>query len=214
MASFLKSLPRISFAAFYLWLSTLNLLPIANAATPKNANRQVTCQAKKLGYEEALFLYLQKPQGQIQGGGIITLYEDAKLKVLAKGSENWIYVRVIDTNSLAEKDLEGWMVSNSLKCTSNVAQVKPATCQVTGLKSGQLALRITAGGKSTAGLDNGNNVTLLQPHIVSLQDPPTPWVNVRVTNTSNTRVMGREGWISSQYIDCYSNQSNDAINYP
>ncbi|MEA5602620.1 hypothetical protein [Nostoc sp. UHCC 0252] len=214
MANFLKSPPHISFAAFYLWLSTLNLLPIANAATPKSANRQVTCQAKKLGYEEALFLYLQKPQGQIQDGGIITLYEDAKFKVLAKGIENWIYVRVIDTNSLAEKDLEGWMSSNSLKCTGNVAQVKPATCQVTGLKSGQLALRATAGGQSTAGLNNGNNVTLLQPHIVSLQDPPTPWVNVRVTNTSNTRVVGREGWISSQYIDCYSNQSNDAINYP
>ncbi|ODG97091.1 hypothetical protein A4S05_15135 [Nostoc sp. KVJ20] len=214
MVSFLESLPQISFTVFYLWLSTLNLLPIANAATPKNANKQVICEAKKLGYEEALFLYLRKPQGEFEDGGAINIYEDAKLQVLAKGFENWIYVSVIDADNSKEKGLEGWMRSSSLKCTSNLAQVKPALCEVTGLQSGQLALRTTPGGKSTAGLENGNNITLLKPDIVSLQGRPTPWVNVRVTNSSNNRIVGREGWINSQYIDCYSNQSNDAINYP
>ncbi|MFN6464604.1 MAG: hypothetical protein RMZ41_022690 [Nostoc sp. DedVER02] len=214
MASFFESLPHLSFAAFYLWISTLNLLPIASAATPKGANRQVTCQTKKLGHEEALFLYLRKPQGEFEDGGAINLYEDAKLKVLAKGIENWIYVSVIDADSSKQKGLEGWMSSSSLKCRGNVAQVKPALCEVTGLKSGQLALRATPGGKSTAGLDNGNNITLLKPDIVSLQGRPTPWVNVRVTNSLNKRIVGREGWINSEYIDCYSNESNDAINYP
>ncbi|MHC0065638.1 hypothetical protein ACWATR_22520 [Nostoc sp. UIC 10890] len=214
MVSFLESLPQISFTVFYLWLSTLDLLPIASAATPKNDNKQVTCQAKKLGYEEALFLYLRKPQGEFEDGGAINIYEDAKLQVLAKGFENWIYVSVIDADNPKEKGLEGWMRSSNLKCTSNLAQVKPALCEVTGLQSGQLALRTTPGGKSTAGLENGNNITLLKPDIVSLQGRPTPWVNVRVTNSSNNRIVGREGWINSQYIDCYSNQSNDAINYP
>jgi hypothetical protein len=214
MASFLKSLPHIPFAVFYLWVSTLNLLPIANAATPKSANRQVTCQAKKLRYEEALWLYLRKPQGEFEDGGAINLYEDAKLKVLAKGVENWIYVSVIDADSPKQKGLEGWMRSGSLKCTGNLAQVKPALCEVTALQSGQLALRATAGGKSKAGLDNSNNIILLKPDIESLQGRPTPWVNVRVTNSSNKRVLGMEGWINSEYIDCYSNESNDAINYP
>jgi hypothetical protein len=214
MVTFFEPIPHISFVAFYLWVSPLNLLPIASAATPKIANRQVTCQAKKLGYEEALFLYLRKPQGEFEDGGAINIYEDAKLQVLAKGVENWIYVSVIDANSPKQKGLEGWMRSSSLKCTGNVAQVKPALCEVTGLQSGQLALRTTPGGKSTAGLENGNNIILLKPDIVSLQGRPTPWVNVRVTNSSNNRIVGREGWINSQYIDCYSNQSNDAINYP
>jgi hypothetical protein len=106
------------------------------------------------------------------------------------------------------------MRSSSLKCTGNVAQVKPALCEVTGLKSGQLALRTTAGGKPQAGLDNGNNITLLKPDVVSLQGRSTPWVNVRVTNSSNKRILGREGRINSEYIDCYSQESNDAINYP
>ncbi|MEH1864923.1 MAG: hypothetical protein V7K69_07920 [Nostoc sp.] len=214
MASFFEPIPQIYFAAFYLWVSTLNFLPIANAATPKNDNRQVTCQAKKLGYEEALLLYLRKPQGEFEDGGAINLYEDAKLKVLAKGVENWIYISVIDANSPKEKGLEGWIRSSSLKCTGNVAQVKPALCEITGLQSGQLALRTTPGGKSTAGLDNGNNIILLKPDIVSLQGRPTPWVKVRVTNSPNNRILGREGWINSQYIDCYSKESNDAINYP
>jgi hypothetical protein len=214
MASFLQSRPLISCAVFYLWVFTLNLLPIANAATPKSTNGQVTCQAKKLGYEEALFFYLRKPQGEFEDGGVINLYEDAKLKVLAKGIENWIYVSVIDADVPNEKGLEGWISSNSLKCTGNLAQIKPAMCEVMGLKSGQLALRATAGGKPKAGLDNGNNVTLLKPDILSRQGRPTPWVNVRVTNSSNNRVVGTEGWINSEYINCYSNQSDDAINYP
>ncbi len=214
MASFFEPIPQIYCAVFYLWVFTLNLLPIASAVTPKSANRQVTCQAKKLGYDEALFLYLRKPQGEFEDGGAINLYEDAKLQILAKGIENWIYVSVIDADNPKEKGLEGWIRSNSLKCSGNVAQVKPALCEVTGLQSGQLALRATAGGKPTAGLDNGNNITLLKPDIVSLQSRPTPWVNVRVTNSPNNRIVGREGWINSQYIDCYSKESNDAINYP
>jgi hypothetical protein len=130
MASFLESLPHLTVAVFYLWISTLNLSPLANAATPKNANRQVTCQAKKLGYEEALVLYLRKPQGDFEDGGAINLYEDAKLKVLAKGIENWIYVSVIDANSPKEKGLEGWMHSTALNCIGNLALVKPAMCEL------------------------------------------------------------------------------------
>ncbi|MBN3909900.1 MAG: hypothetical protein HWQ35_26190 [Nostoc sp. NMS1] len=106
------------------------------------------------------------------------------------------------------------MRSSSLKCSGNVAQVKPALCEVTRLQSGQLALRATPGGKSIAGLDNANNITLLKPDIVSLQGRPTPWVNVRVTNSPNNKILGREGWINSEYIDCYSKESNDAISYP
>ena len=214
MASFLESLPQISFVVSYLWVSTLSLLPIANAATPKTANRPLTCQAKKLGYDEALFLYLRKPQGEFEDGGAINLYEEAKLKVLAKGVENWIYVSVIGADSPKQKGLEGWIRSSSLKCSGNLAQVKPALCEVTGLQSGQLALRATAGGESTTGLDNSNNIILLKPDIESLQGRPTPWVNVRVTNSANNRIVGTQGWINSEYIDCYSKESNNAINYP
>lgn len=214
MANFLESLPRLSFAVFYLLISTVNFSPIAKAGTPKNSQRQVTCQSQKLGYEEALFFYLRKPQGEFEDGGAINLYEDAKFKVLAKGIDNWIYVSIINADNPKEIGLEGWLKSNHLKCNGNLAQVKPAICEVIGLKSGQLALRKTPGGISQAGLDNSNNVTLLQPDILSLSARPTPWVNVRVTNSSNNRILGIEGWVNTEYLNCYSNESNDAINYP
>ncbi|MBD2340911.1 hypothetical protein H6G64_28480 [Calothrix sp. FACHB-156] len=210
-----KLLVRISFV--FLSLGLVNVTPslIANAATANKAQaKKVICQSKKLGYEEALFFYLAKPQQEFESAGVINLYEDARLEVLAKGIENWLYVKVIDSESPKDKFLEGWVSSAALKCNAKIAEVKPAMCEVTGLVKGQLSLRRTPGGKVEAGLDNGNNVTLLMHDISNLNATPTSWIKVRVIPESNPKLANKEGWINSDYVMCYSNQSNDAINFP
>jgi hypothetical protein len=199
-----------------LCLGIVNLAPslIAHAATVKNTQpKKVICQPVKLGYEEALWFTLAKPQQEYDSAGTINLYEDARMEVLARGVDNWLYVKVIASDAPKDIGLEGWVKSVALKCNHNVGQVKPAICEVTGLQSGKLALRTTPGGKSEVGLDNGNNVTLLMHDIPSIGSV-TPWIKVRVDAQSNPKLGGREGWINADYVMCYSQQSNDAINYP
>jgi|GEM_PF-2777204 RNase P/RNase MRP subunit p29 len=210
-----KPLSKISVALFSLVALNLSFLP-AIAATPKQAPPQpaVTCKPKKLGYEEAVWLSLKKPQGEYSEPGTINLYEDAVLQVLAKGIENLLYVRVIGSKSPKDKGLEGWVNANALNCNNKLAKVKPALCEVTGVRSGQLALRATPGGKSKAGLDNANNVDLLKSNINTAQPSTISWIYVRVTNTSNRKIQGMEGWINSDFVICYSNLTNDAISYP
>ena len=69
------------------------------------------------------------------------------------------------------------------------------TCRVVNIQSGQLAVRSSPNGKSKAGLNNGNSVTLLR-------EGSAPWVYVRVMNGPNRAVNGLEGWVNSDYLSC------------
>ena len=71
-----------------------------------------------------------------------------------------------------------------------IAQV---SCSVTGIQTGQLALRFSPNGSSRAGLNNGNVVTLLQRG-------SSPWVYVRVDG--NSRITGLKGWVNGDYLAC------------
>lgn len=77
-----------------------------------------------------------------------------------------------------------------------IAQTPQVFCDVINIKTGQLALRFTPGGKSRAGLNNGNVVKWLR-------DGNSPWVYVRVLQGPNRRVNGLTGWVNSDYLSCY-----------
>lgn len=77
-----------------------------------------------------------------------------------------------------------------------LAQTPQVFCDVINIKTGQLALRFTPGGKSRAGLNNGNVVKWLR-------DGNSPWVYVRVLQGPNRRVNGLTGWVNSDYLSCY-----------
>jgi hypothetical protein len=69
-----------------------------------------------------------------------------------------------------------------------------ATCQVTNIQSGQLALRSSPGGASLAGLDNGNSVVV--------EKKQRQWAYVRVTQSSDRSVTNLQGWVNSSYLAC------------
>ncbi|BAZ41652.1 hypothetical protein NIES4101_76190 [Calothrix sp. NIES-4101] len=67
-------------------------------------------------------------------------------------------------------------------------------CTVTGIQTGQLALRFSPNGKSRAGLNNGNQVVPIQAR--------GNWFYVRVISGPNNRVTGLKGWVNSNYLYC------------
>ena len=78
------------------------------------------------------------------------------------------------------------------------------TCTVTNIQTGQLALRFTPNGRSRAGLDNGNTVTLLR-------EGSAPWVYVRVLQGPNRAINGVEGWVNSDYLNCGQASANSQV---
>ncbi|MBW4609067.1 MAG: hypothetical protein KME22_18130 [Hassallia sp. WJT32-NPBG1] len=74
------------------------------------------------------------------------------------------------------------------------SEVVEAYCSVTGIQTGQLALRLSPNGKSRAGLNNGNTVLPIKSQ--------SNWSYVRVISGPNNRVNGLEGWVNSNYIAC------------
>jgi len=77
-----------------------------------------------------------------------------------------------------------------------LAQADPLQniCIVTNLQQGQLAVRNSPGGQSRAGLDNDNLVEVYQQQ--------GNWSCVRVLSGPNRRVVGIEGWVNSNYLNC------------
>lgn len=91
-------------------------------------------------------------------------------------------------------------VSANPQNTQELLLAQQATCSVTNIQTGQLALRFTPNGRSKAGLDNGNTVALLR-------EGSSPWVYVRVMAGPNSRVNGLEGWVNSNYLNCGSDSA-------
>ncbi|MBD2773869.1 SH3 domain-containing protein [Iningainema tapete] len=67
-------------------------------------------------------------------------------------------------------------------------------CNVTGIQTGQLAVRISPGGKSRAGLNNGNQVRVIREQ--------ANWAYVEVERGPNSQVTGLQGWVNSNYLRC------------
>ncbi|MEC4813439.1 MAG: SH3 domain-containing protein [Scytonema sp. PMC 1069.18] len=67
-------------------------------------------------------------------------------------------------------------------------------CDVTNIKTGQLAVRFSPGGKSKAGLNNGNTVRVIREQ--------GNWAYVAVEQGPNARVNGLQGWVNSNYLHC------------
>lgn len=67
-------------------------------------------------------------------------------------------------------------------------------CDVKDIQTGQLALRFSPGGKSKAGLDNGNSVRVIREQ--------KNWAYVEVERGPNDRVKGLQGWVNSNYLRC------------
>ena len=86
---------------------------------------------------------------------------------------------------------------NSQKSEANqIAQAaEVVNCQVTNIQTGQLALRFSPNGRSRAGLNNGNLVRYISRQGI--------WYYVRVLDGPNSRVNGLEGWVNSNYLECF-----------
>ncbi|MBW4577404.1 MAG: SH3 domain-containing protein [Aphanothece sp. CMT-3BRIN-NPC111] len=128
-----------------------------------------------------------KSKAGLDNGNTVELLHD-------EGSGVWIYVRVINGPNSAVNNLEGWVNSNYLSC-SETSEASHAFCNVSGIQTGQLALRFTPNGKSKAGLDNGNTVELLH-------EDSGVWSYVRVVDGPNSAVNDLEGWVNANYLSC------------
>ena len=76
------------------------------------------------------------------------------------------------------------------------------TCRVTGIRTGQLALRPDPDGKPFAGLNNGNIVEALIGTGKFVRLNGVVWYYVKVVQGPNSQVNGREGWVNSDYLNC------------
>jgi hypothetical protein len=75
--------------------------------------------------------------------------------------------------------------------------VRIYNCEVVNIESGQLALRVSPGGRPFAGLDNGDIVTL-----AGKSQRGRRWVQVTVDNASNSKLNNKSGYVNSNYLSC------------
>lgn len=80
----------------------------------------------------------------------------------------------------------------TLLINAQSASARYGVCYVSGIRTGQLALRFSPNGKSRAGLNNGNAVMPMRYSGI--------WTYVRVVSGPNRRVDGFEGWVNSSYL--------------
>lgn len=72
-------------------------------------------------------------------------------------------------------------------------------CEVTGLRSGQLALRHEPHGEPFAGLNNGN---VVRAYGGTIAPDNSIWDYVKVLDRPNPQVEGYEGYVNSDYLYC------------
>ncbi|NEO85262.1 MAG: SH3 domain-containing protein [Spirulina sp. SIO3F2] len=74
-------------------------------------------------------------------------------------------------------------------------------CNVQDLQSGQLAVRFEPDGEAFAGLDNGDVV-----EVIDLDTPyDAVWYHIRIFESSDPSIEGREGYVNSNYLGCWAN---------
>lgn len=87
----------------------------------------------------------------------------------------------------------GYIYRDQIRLQS--AERYSVACDVVNIQQGQLALRFEPGGRSRAGLDNGNTVRLIERQGI--------WAYVRVLAGESSSVNGLQGWVNSNYLSCY-----------
>ncbi|MEA5469272.1 SH3 domain-containing protein [Spirulina sp. 06S082] len=86
---------------------------------------------------------------------------------------------------------------NSTKSTEEILLSQGRVfCTVARIRTGQLAVRFNPGGESRAGLNNGNTVRLL--------DREGRWAYIRIVDGPTRQLNGVEGWVNSDYLDCWT----------
>ncbi|MEC4807224.1 MAG: hypothetical protein SAJ12_23170 [Jaaginema sp. PMC 1079.18] len=82
-------------------------------------------------------------------------------------------------------------------------------CEVTGIQRGQLAVRPEPAGEPFAGLNNGNTVAAMigSGRWVALDN--VVWYYVHILRGPNSGLNGREGWVNSDYLECYEELNVD-----
>ncbi|MBE9228830.1 SH3 domain-containing protein [Phormidium sp. LEGE 05292] len=163
-------------------------------AIPKNTQaqliaQQTTCSVANIQTGQLALRFT--PNGQSKAG----LDNGNTVALVRKGPNPWVYVRVLAGPNSRVNDLQGWVNSNYLSCSGASSQNTSGACEVVGIETGQLALRFTPNGRSKAGLNNGNTVSLIRAGA-------DPWVYVRVVRGPNGSVNGLEGWVNSNYLNC------------
>ena len=71
-------------------------------------------------------------------------------------------------------------------------------CRVTGIRTGQLALRHESNGTAFAGLSNGDRVQAFGGSPVK----GLIWYSIKVLQGSNPKINGKEGVVNAKYLTC------------
>ena len=185
-----------------LSLLSLSFSPVAfatnsNSVTPQNTRQSSTLIAQQqicsvVNIQSGQLALRRSPGGESRAG----LNNGNTVAFLRRGGEPWAYVRVVKGPNSRVNGLEGWVNANYLSCTqASGGNPSPQVfCDVVNIQTGQLAVRFSPGGRSRAGLNNGNTVKWLR-------QGDNPWVYVRVVNGPSA-VNGVEGWVNSNYLSC------------
>ncbi|MGA9378070.1 MAG: SH3 domain-containing protein [Phormidium sp.] len=185
--NYLVTIPLVSLSIIDLnWLAIAN--PPQNSRTQLVA-QQTTCSVVNIQTGQLALRFT--PNGKSRAG----LDNGNSVALLREGSNPWVYVRVLSEPNSSVNGLEGWVNSNYLSCSGASNQGRSEDCSVINIQSGQLALRFTPNGRSRAGLNNGNTLSLIKTG-------PEPWVYVRVIRGPNSRINGLEGWVNYNYLNC------------
>jgi hypothetical protein len=194
----LAKIPLVS-----LFLLSLSFSPVAfatntNSVTPQNTRQSSTLIAQQqicsvVNIQTGQLALRRSPGGESRAG----LNNGNTVAFVRRGGEPWAYVRVVNGPNSRVNGLEGWVNANYLSCdqASEVNSSPQVFCDVVNIQTGQLAVRFSPGGRSRAGLNNGNTVKWLRKG-------NNPWVYVRVVD-GPAAVKGVEGWVNSNYLSCY-----------
>ncbi len=194
----LAKIPLVSLSLLSLSFSPVAFATNTNSVTPQNTRQSSTLIAQQqicsvVNIQSGQLALRRSPGGESRAG----LNNGNTVAFVRRGGEPWAYVRVVNGPNSRVNGLEGWVNANYLSCdqASEVNSSPQVFCDVVNIQTGQLAVRFSPGGRSRAGLNNGNTVK-------PLRQGNNPWVYVRVVDGPSA-VNGVEGWVNSNYLSCY-----------
>lgn len=194
----LAKIPLVSLSLLSLSFSPVAFATNTNSVTPQNTRQSSTLIAQQqicsvVNIQTGQLALRRSPGGESRAG----LNNGNTVAFVRRGGEPWAYVRVVNGPNSRVNGLEGWVNANYLSCdqASEVNSSPQVFCDVVNIQTGQLAVRFSPGGRSRAGLNNGNTVK-------PLRQGNNPWVYVRVVD-GPAAVKGVEGWVNSNYLSCY-----------
>ncbi len=194
----LAKIPLVSLSLLSLSFSPVAFATNTNSVTPQNTRQSSTLIAQQqicsvVNIQTGQLALRRSPGGESRAG----LNNGNTVAFVRRGGEPWAYVRVVNGPNSRVNGLEGWVNANYLSCdqASEVNSSPQVFCDVVNIQTGQLAVRFSPGGRSRAGLNNGNTDKWLR-------EGNNPSDYVRVVD-GPAAVKGVEGWVNSNYLSCY-----------